>query len=60
MKFPVFYTYMGILYYGVIYKGNIYGVNYARNNIYQIEKNPGIIIFSLISSNPHLYERTGR
>ena len=59
MKFPAFYTYMCILYYGVIYTGNIYGVNYARNNINQIEKNPGIIIFSLIFSNPHLYERTG-
>ena len=54
MKFAV------LCIYGVIYTGNIYGVNYTRNNINQIEKNPGLsIISSLILSNPHLYEKTG-
>ena len=59
MKFVVFYISMYI--YSVIYTGMIYGVNYARSNINQIEKNPGLLIISsLILSNPHLYEKTGK
>ena len=43
----------------LFYRKHIYGVNYAGNNINQIEENPGLlIIFSLILSNPHLYEMT--
>ena len=59
MKFVVFYISMYI--YSVIYTGMIYGVNYAQSNINQIEKNPGLLIISsLILSNPHLYEKTGK
>ena len=58
MKFAVFYFYVYI--YGVIYTGKIYGINYAQNNINQIEKNPELLIISsLILSNPHLHKRTG-
>ena len=47
--------------YRVIHTGMIYGVNYAQSNINQIEKNPGLLIISsLILSNPHLYEKTGK
>ena len=57
MKIAVFYFYMYI--YGVIYTGNIYCVNYAQNDIYQMKKNPGLLIVSsLILANPYLYERT--
>ena len=53
MKFSVFYFYVYI--YGVIYTGKIYDINYAQNNINQIEKNPELLIISsLILSNPHL------
>ena len=56
MKFAVFYIFMYIW----LYIQETYGVNYSRNNTNQIEKNPGLlIIFSVILSNPHLYERTG-
>ena len=59
MKFVVFYISLYI--YSVIYTGMIYGVNYAQSNINQIEKNPGLLIISsLILSNPHLYEKTGK
>ena len=59
MKFVVFYISMYI--YRVIYTGMIYGVNYAQSNINQIEKKPGLLIISsLILSNPHLYEKTGK
>ena len=44
--------------YGANYTRNIYGVNHARKNIDQIEKNPGFIS-SLILSNLYLYVRTG-
>ena len=38
----------------------MYDVNYAANNVNQIEKNPGLLIISsLILSSLHLYERTG-
>ena len=38
----------------------MYDVNYAANNVNQIEKNPEfLIISSLILSSPYLYERTG-
>ena len=39
----------------------IYGINYAQSNINQIEKNPRLLIISsLILSNPHLQEKTGK
>ena len=44
----------------VLFIQETYYVNYSRNNINQIEENPGLLIISsLILSNPHLYERTG-
>ena len=54
------YCFFFVYVYGVIYTGDIYGVNYAGNNVNQIEKNPGLfIISSLILSSPYFYKRTG-
>ena len=50
MRFALFDMYMYMM----------IGVNYSQNNTNQTEKNPGLsIIFLLILSNTHLYERTG-
>ena len=38
------YCFFFVYVYGVIYTGDIYGVNYAGNNVNQIEKNPGLSI----------------
>ena len=42
--------------YGVIYSEKIYGVNYAQNNINQIEKNPGLLFVHSFSQIP-IYTR---
>ena len=43
----------------VLFTQEPYGANYSRDNTNQIEKNPELLTYSLILSNPHLYERTG-
>ena len=48
------YAYVHI--HGVIYTGNIYGVTYARNNVNQIDRNPGLLFPHSFSQIP-IYTR---